>query len=62
MTAPLVVELKPRPFCGNPDPRIDEAASGFPCILCGECGASTDYMSGPSEYEQAVAAWNRRAP
>jgi len=31
------------------------------CVLCGECGASSDFSPAGREYE-AAAAWNTRAP
>jgi Lar family restriction alleviation protein len=54
------VELMPCPFCGSA-PRVDEGMRGYPCILCGNCGASSDYAS-TDDVSEAVTAWNTRAP
>jgi Lar family restriction alleviation protein len=55
-----VSALLPCPFCGSPA-RVDEGTRGYPCVLCGTCGASSDYASTDDEAE-AIAAWNRRTP
>lgn len=52
------VELKPCPFCGG-EARIDEGMRGYPCILCGTCGASSDYAS-TDDVSEAITAWNTR--
>lgn len=57
--ADTLAALAPCPFCGG-DARIDEGMRGYPCILCGTCGASSDYAS-TDEVSEAIAAWNRRA-
>jgi Lar family restriction alleviation protein len=53
-----VQELKPCPFCGG-TARIDEGMRGYPCILCGTCGASSDYAS-TDDVSEAISAWNTR--
>lgn len=53
------VELLPCPFCGAV-PRFDGEQGMAVCVLCGECGASSDFSPAGHERE-AAAAWNTRA-
>lgn len=54
----------PCPFCGNPDPGIDEVEVGVWAIVCEGCGCT-----GPIEHfdnarqpaERAIQLWNKRA-
>ena len=55
------IELKPCPFCGASQVRV-ELADGWviPVIHCEGCGAGVSFCSTRHE-EEAAAAWNRRA-
>lgn len=53
------VELLPCPFCGSA-PRFDGEHGKAVCVLCGECGASSDFWNAGHEAE-AASAWNTRA-
>ena len=54
------------PFCGTPDPLLDEVDKGIWCIVCDACGAqgpiigSLGVMHGDQSPEQAARLWNKR--
>lgn len=54
-------ELKPCPFCGASvtAQETDDGPVRPVSVICGECGASSDIHNTADE---AIAAWNRRAP
>lgn len=64
-----VEALKPCPFCGEPEARMDEACCGAPdhdiatMVACGNCGAGGPAISGGGirAKEEAAYAWNERA-
>lgn len=49
--------LKRCPFCDGIAHRVHAPAAGR-AVVCGSCGAQTDYYNAA---EEAEAAWNRRA-
>ena len=57
-------ELKPCPFCGSLDIRIDKCTSRVRCKNCfctsGLIGRLVKYADKMSEEEAAVKAWNTR--
>jgi Lar family restriction alleviation protein len=54
------MELLPCPFCGDDEtPQIETGLTrGSRIVVCGGCGASSDYEESAAI---AAAAWNRRA-
>lgn len=55
-------DLKPCPFCGNPDVTNDEGCFPVPGgweVLCGD--PSCHAQVGGDTRAEAIAAWNRRA-
>ena len=59
-------KLKPCPFCGSTDLHItaQEAIDNtdilfIHCKNCDACGPSVE--EGKDEYEEAIAAWNKRS-
>lgn len=60
MSTPTVL---PCPFCGDPDPAIDEIEMDIWAVCCNECGAVGPHQSddgvtnlGP----KAIELWNKR--
>lgn len=57
-------KLKPCPFCGSIDIRIDKCTSRVRCKNCfctsGLIGRLVEYSEKLSEEEAAVKAWNTR--
>lgn len=56
----MTEKLKPCPFCGDDNARLEEGAFGFQvsCHPTTGCGSLTDYHDTEDE---AAATWNRRA-
>lgn len=60
MTAP---EIKPCPFCADPDPSIDEIDTDKWAVCCNNCGAIGPHLSddgGATVGTRAIEMWNRR--
>ena len=55
-------ELKPCPFCGNPDVYFvhEDMYLGHE-IYCGECDMTFDVDAHDATKQDVIAAWNRRA-
>lgn len=57
---------KPCPFCGEPDPVLDEVDAGIWCIVCDTCGAqgpirgTLGTMMGEQSPDKAAELWNVR--
>ena len=67
-----MAELKPCPFCGSKNIRINAYGFGYYGIECLGCGVETARYKNISKYlegslpiekkaEKAIEAWNRRA-
>ena len=56
----------PCPFCGDPDPAIDEVEMGIWTLVCNGCGCTgpiEDYNGAQQSAPRAIELWNaRRAP
>lgn len=51
--------LLPCPFCGNDQPHVQSDLDNcVSMVVCGHCGASSDWNDSP---EESVSAWNTRA-
>lgn len=60
MTTPTTL---PCPFCGDPDPAIDQVEVGVHAVVCNGCGCTgpiENYDNASQTAEVAIALWNRR--
>lgn len=48
------------PFCGNPDPAIDEIEVGIWAICCNTCKAIGPHQDGEQSPQVALDKWNRK--
>lgn len=49
------------PFCGDPDPAIDEIDMGIFAIVCNDCMCIGPHQNGKQSAEEAIRKWNERA-
>lgn len=54
-------DVKPCPFCGNPEPELERIGNRHQSalVVCGQCGAR---MESCDEGEDSFDSWNRRSP
>jgi Lar family restriction alleviation protein len=53
----------PCPFCGDPDPAVDEVELRVWALVCNGCGCTgpiEDYDNAQQSAERAIELWNRR--
>ena len=67
-----MAEIKPCPFCGSKNIRINAYGFGYYSVECLSCGVETERYKNISKYlegnlsiekkaKKAIEAWNRRA-
>jgi Lar family restriction alleviation protein len=57
------VAILPCPFCGDPDPAIDEIDSDQWAVVCNDCGAIGPHLTDDGSKTlgaQAIERWNAR--
>jgi Lar family restriction alleviation protein len=59
-TNSTTANVKPCPFCGAPDPAIDEIDIGVFALVCEGCGAIGPHPDESCPPERAIAEWNHR--
>jgi Lar family restriction alleviation protein len=58
------IAIQPCPFCGDPDPSIDEIDNDVWAVVCNDCGAIGPHLTDDGSKvlgERAIALWNGRA-
>lgn len=55
------MSIQPCPFCGDPDPAIDEIDMGIFAIVCNDCMTIGPHQNGTQSAEEAINKWNLRA-
>jgi Lar family restriction alleviation protein len=60
----MSAEIKPCPFCGDPDPAIDEVDMDVWAVVCNDCGAIGPTQNDDGKINlgpKAIELWNGRS-
>ena len=53
-------QVRPCPFCRNPEPTVDEIEVGIWAICCDTCKAIGPHQDGEQSPQLALDKWNRK--